>query len=80
VEKELKIKINVDTKTGAIKVINSDFKTLNKTITNSSKRVQNFQNRLKDMIHMGVGIYTLKKAFDVATGSLTKLTEVAINF
>ncbi|MGE4510645.1 MAG: hypothetical protein AB7D43_06060 [Sulfurimonadaceae bacterium] len=68
-EKELKIKISIDNQTGAIKVVDGNFKELSQSINKADKNTDSFTKRLKDMAHGAASIYVVKKAFDSVVGS-----------
>jgi tape measure domain-containing protein len=93
-EKELKIKISVDKKTGALKVMDGEFRELSRTTAKSSKSTDSFKksltdidNKIKSMVQAGASLYILKQAFDLtseisATGmkleSMTMSLEAAV--
>jgi len=79
-EKDLKIKISVDKKTGAINVVNGEFKDLDKSVGKTDKSTKKFQDRLANMAHAGAAIYGLKQAFDVARAALGELIGTAAKF
>ena len=63
-DKELKIKISVDKKTGVLKVIDGEFEELSRSIKKTDKSVDGFSKSLKGMVQAGASIYVLKQAFD----------------
>ena len=69
-EKTLQIKISVDKKTGAIKVVDEEFAKLSHTVNKTDKDVDGFTKKLENIAKAGAGLYVLKQAFDavVKTG------------
>ncbi|WP_455756473.1 tape measure protein [Sulfurimonas sp.] len=67
-EKELKIKISVDKKTGAIKVIDKDFKELSTSVKTADRSVDGFNKNLENAAKAGASLYIIKQAFDIAGG------------
>ena len=63
-EKDLKIRISIDKKTGALKVVNGEFTELSKSTKKAAQNVDSFNKRLKDMAHVASTLYLAKKAFD----------------
>jgi len=79
-EKELKIKISVDKKTGAIAIANSEFDGLSRSIKKTDKNVNTFGTSLSNIAKTAGGVYLIKQAFDLATGSLKALVDTASDF
>lgn len=71
-EKELKIKISVDNKTGAVKVISSEFDSLNNTVKKTEKSASSLEQTLNKYVSIGTVIYGVKQAFDMAYAGVKK--------
>ena len=66
-EKELKIKISVDKKTGAIKVVDGELNELSLSAKKAGKSVDSFNKGLMNIAKAAGGVYALKQAFDFAS-------------
>ena len=62
-QKDLRIKISIDKKTGELKVVESEFDKLNKRVKTVSKSTSTFKNDLMDIAKGAVGIYAINEAF-----------------
>jgi len=69
-EKDLKIRIGIDKKTGELKVVNGELNQIANTTKKAHQSVDTFGSSLMDLGTKVAGIYAVKEAFDavVATG------------
>ena len=77
-DKELKIKISVDKKTGAIKVVNGEFEELSHKAGKAGKGVDSFNKSLINIAKAGASLYALKQAFDFAEKTTLDLNGFSI--
>ena len=62
-QKDLRIKISIDKKTGELKVVESEFDKLNKRVKTASHNTNTFKNDLIGLAKGAVGIYAINEAF-----------------
>ena len=67
-QKEVKIVISVDKKTGALKMVQKEFDTTKSKVLNADGSVQRFIQNLKNIATATVGVYAVKKAFEATVG------------
>ncbi len=79
-DQELRIKIRVDKQTGNLTAIDSEFNKVTDTTKKADTAVQNYTDRLKNIVSGVAGIYAIKKAWDVATSSISALLGTAGEF
>jgi len=68
-QKDLKIKISIDKKTGELKVVEGEFDKLNRSVKSASKNTNDFTTSLKGLAKGAIGIYAISKAFDAVVKS-----------
>ena len=68
-EKDLKIRISIDKKTGELKVVNGEFKQIRKSVKNTSASIDSFGSLLMNIGVKVGGIYLVKEAFDAVLKS-----------
>ena len=71
-EKELRVRISVDNKTGAVKVISGEFDSLNNTVKKTEKSASSLEQTLNKYVSIGTVIYGVKQAFDMAYAGVEK--------
>lgn len=78
--KDLKITISVDKKTGAIKAVDGEMKELLSSTTKANKNIGLLRRDILGLVSVAGAIYTIKQAFDVVSSSIMSLTRTAGNF
>ncbi len=79
-EQELRIKIRVDKQTGELSAVGTEFDKLTENTKKADNATKNYTERLKDIVGGVAAIYSIKKAFDGATSSLSALLGTAGEF
>lgn len=79
-DKDLKIRISIDKKTGDIKVVDGEFKKLSSSVKKTDNNVDNFNKRLAVMGASVLGIVSISSAFDAATSSASDFIDIAASF
>lgn len=76
-EKELKVKISIDSKTGAVNVLGTEFTNLNKKVKETDSSANSLEQTLSKYVKIGTVIYGVKQAFDIAYAGAKKFIEIA---
>lgn len=76
-DKELKVRISIDSKTGTVNVLGTEFTNLNQKIKQTDSSANSLEQTLLKYVKIGTVIYGVKQAFDIAKGSVTEFISKA---